>query len=210
MKLLRTAITSFTFVALASTAQATTVAIPTTPASWAAVNPALSTNTGAGSWLSQAQIRYGSQENLFRSPFDGSASAPLSGWENVGYFAVGPSNLPSPATLTYASDQKQFSFLWGSIDSYNYIDFYKGSSLVYSLLASSVAGAQIGIGAAYVTISDFIFNKVTFRSTSEALEFSNISSVSAIPLPAGIALFGSSLGFFGLLALGKRRRLTLA
>jgi hypothetical protein len=95
---------------------------------------------------------------------------------------------------------------WGSIDSYNTLNLYDGSTLV-----GTIAGNQVGAPASgdqasgganrYVNIlSDQLFNRIEFVTTSPAFEIDNIAltsaTVSAVPEPSTWAMM--ILGFCGI------------
>lgn len=86
-------------------------------------------------------------------------------------------------TISFATEKNAFGLYWGSVDSYNTIKFYSGTTLVASytgadispLLASGNQGSFSANG--YV---DFVglpfFNKVVLASSSNAFEIDNISA----------------------------------
>lgn len=139
-----------------------------------------------------------------RSPFDGLGAG---NFEEIEYFTVGtPSLLPdskSPATLLYTGLQTSFKILWGSVDVYNTLAFYKGDTLVTTLVGGVGVAPATGKGASIVTLTELQFDKVVFTSRGAAFEFSNIEST-AIPLPAGGVLLLTALGGIAVL---RRRKL---
>ena len=73
-------------------------------------------------------------------------------------------------------------------------------------MSGAVAGSVTTVGASFVTVADLLFDKVTFLSLPhEALEFSNMSSVAAVPVPAALPLLGAGLGVLGFLGWRKKR-----
>lgn len=150
---------------------------------------------------------------VYRSPYDNSGSASVPGWQQLSYFAVGPANLPSPATLLIAGGADMLKFLWGSIDGYNGLEFFSGATSLGVVTNADIAPASTepaGKGASYVTISsDMDFDRVMFISSRNAFEVANITVFlddqppgGVVPVPAaGLLLIGAMGG----LALMRRR-----
>jgi hypothetical protein len=109
---------------------------------------------------------------------------------------------------------RYFGLLWGSVDNYNTLSFYKNESFVGDLTGSDVFNSPVGDrgqnGTVYVNInSTDAFDTVVATSSSFAFEFDNIAfnqEAVGVPAPAAIGLLG--LGLVGLgMATGGRRRL---
>jgi hypothetical protein len=193
-----------------SAAQALTVDVLDTTQAWANVNPAQSLNLGGGVWAPSPSQRAGNDPGDFRSPWDPSGDnvPAMVGWETVEYWATGPTNPTEPAVLVFASDQTDFRLLWGSVDTYNKLEFLAADGLTVvatvtsaSLLADDPS-VEIGEGSAYVRIFDLVFRQVRFSSNGiNAFEFSNVS----VPIPPALLLFGSAIAG---LYLARRRRQT--
>ncbi|MBK0329175.1 VPLPA-CTERM sorting domain-containing protein [Rhodobacteraceae bacterium F11138] len=153
-----------------------------------------------------------SLNNQYRSPFD------AAGHTSAGYFAVGNDTngtdpydgTANPAILALSGLSSSISLLWGSPDSYNTLELYKGDNFV-----GSISGAEFNIvarEASFVTITaddaSEYFDTVWFSSGNQnrginAFEFSNITAVSQVPLPAsGLLLIGG----LGALAARSRRK----
>jgi hypothetical protein len=141
--------------------------------------------------------------------------------DDTQYLNVRP-GIYSLATLSSPAPLESFSLYWGSIDTYNWISFYSGATLIQSF-----SGAQIDslTGAtANGSQSDysgnqrinFVFdgllpNLIQLTSTQIAFESDNFFasallpvSIAAVPEPAPWALL---LVAFGALGFGVRRRL---
>ena len=116
-------------------------------------------------------------------------------------------------TISYSAAQKSFGLYWGSIDTYNTIQFFNGNTSVASYnggtlgLAVNPFGDQ-GAPASnqYVTFSDLIFDRVVLGSIGQnSFEFDNVNSVvAAVPEPATWAMM--ILGFLGVGFAAYRRK----
>lgn len=96
----------------------------------------------------------------------------------------------------------------GSIDDYNFIDFYDDATLIGTITGSDLSSTHNGAWTGPDTNRRFffvggLFNKVVFRSNGNSFEIDNIATAE-VPEPAMLGLFG--LGFVGLAALRRRRQ----
>lgn len=199
------------------------------PTNDAGINFALdygaNTPTGA-TWTDDPSVPYGSARGLYQSPFHSNTLTATNAFFSVGG-AVTPNDptvpaSPSPASLLWSAgaDQSSFSILWGSIDTFNVLNFKNNGTLVYSLTGTAVAnlinstfGTSLaasssgGFGAVALLSIAFsgrdVFDEVQFVSTAAAFEFAlavppPISTLS-VPAPTNGLLFGAA---FACLALG--------
>jgi hypothetical protein len=179
-------------------------------------------STGGGTWNGSDPAQLvspgGSVDSLHRSPFDGSGSEdPADGYTGLPYWAIGPNNplnnLDHQATLDFASPRNGFSFVWGSVDNYNTVTLTGGPEpdLVLSLASLTALGLGTipqGVGAIFVTVTDYVFNSIIFKSSpNEALEVGLFASV---PIPAGVLLLGSGLAGLGFLGWRRKRTTDVA
>jgi hypothetical protein len=119
---------------------------------------------------------------------------------------VGSATLTMPGTETY------LGLLWGSVDLYNTLQFYNGSTLVGTATGADVTAAANGnqgaSGTYYVNIlSDLGFDSVVASSSEYAFEFDNVAynptnPNNPVPEPFSLGLVG--LGMVGIAA-GRRR-----
>jgi hypothetical protein len=101
-------------------------------------------------------------------------------------------------TITFASEKNAFGLYWGSLDSYNTIKFYDGTTLVASYTGNDIlplfpTGNQGSFASnGYVEFSGLhSFNKVVLGSSANAFEIDNISAGN-IPSPG---LSGTDQGY---------------
>lgn len=125
-------------------------------------------------------------------------------WEGTTLDGSVYSSITGTATYEFAAFQKSVSFVWGSPDDYNDIDFYKGATLVFTINGTAIIPCcGLNVASSLVTIDDLGgFNKIVLRSTQAALEYGNFT-VAAVPLPAGGLLLIGAIG--GLAALRRRK-----
>ena len=175
-------------------------------------------------WVDGRVAAVNSESKQYRSPWEGDVDEGKAEYWTVGIDnnsdypgGVGNPNLPNPAVLSLGvgNAAKQLTFLWGSVDGYNIIDFLFNGSVVDSISGQVVvnAGATPGNsgGAAWISIiSDAVFDSISFRADGQnAFEFSNIqvssSSAPQVPLPPAALLLGSVIGGLGLFGMRRRK-----
>ena len=143
-------------------------------------------------------------------------------WNDLaGYYLTVPGLPPAPvndpdgnvnwgtAILTFAGDMNYLGLYWGSMDTYNKIDFWLDGKFVDTVSGSQVAdplanGNQTFGGTnRYVNITGIVFDEVRFTSTGFAFEVDNIAA-NPVPEPATMLLFGAGLA--GLAGIRSRRK----
>jgi hypothetical protein len=143
----------------------------------------------------------GSVDGIRRSPWEGTALADTGTYTSVS----------GDAYATYVLDTaiSAFTFMWGSVDTYNIIQLFDNGIAVDMVLGQEAidAGApeQIGFGIATI-MSDFEFDEVRFLSGNNAFEYANVD-FSAVPLPAALPLYGAGLAVMGFVGWRKRRKM---
>ena len=161
-----------------------------------------------------------SVDPTWEAPPEGAALIAQSPFNNVAglegtrdYFVIGgvlgSNGALSPVSLTFTSVQSAFTFLWGSIDEYNSVEFLLGgvSQLVYTGFDLITDFGLIQDGPNYeevalVKFSEFDgggFDTVTFTSPKAAFEI----ALPPVPVPAAGLLLLGALG--GLAALRRRK-----
>lgn len=187
---------------------------------------AASVNTQAGSFTSGVATFSGSGFIVNNtpgnpSPANGISAQPANDASN--YMSLIPSLSTNPATetITFAPNTTYSSFglYWGSVDTYNAIDFYLGNSQVAGASLSGNTGAlgvvsfgdQFSLNSnVYVTISGIVFDKVVLKSTGNSFEFDNLQISGpgqinpAVPEASTWAMM--ILGFLGVGFVSYRRR----
>ena len=161
-------------------------------------------------------------------PAGTTAGSNKSPWENTPvvsdagrtYFSVGPGSgsAPSIATLRFTSLRSSFLMLWGSIDSYNKIEFFIGETSQGSLTGTQLvdSGNVDGCEAQLTPTRYECVAKVRFDVSYDNIKFSSNAGTGAdtaafefatVPLPAALWLL---LGVSGALVAAKRRSVSKA
>jgi PEP-CTERM motif len=172
----------------------------------ALVNPSPFSNNGV-TYTGSFDIDVGDLAGVYRSPFGPSSSQTYISVPNAGPSASGSYE------ITFGGKSfNYFGLYWGSIDTYNTITFYNGSTEIGSftgtqaaLLAGLCTPAQIISGCAafgdagsnrfFNFITDVPFDRIVVNSTNFAFE-SGQQTLGQTPEPGTMALFGSGLATF--------------
>lgn len=112
----------------------------------------------------------------------------------------------STATYELTSAINSFSFMWGSVDDYNHLEFWNDGAWLGMLSGSDaqLVGAPKAVEWVNATITlDMLFDEVRFISGTNAFEYANLG-LSVVPLPAALPLYGAGLAVLGFM--GWRRR----
>jgi len=108
-------------------------------------------------------------------------------------------------TISYSQLDSEFGLYWGSVDTYNSLEFYDGTTLVATVTGGEVAPllADGGQGSyasnGYVFISGLpAFNSVVVSSSQNSFEFDNVTAgVPELTTWAMMLLGFAGLGFVG-------------
>ncbi len=133
-------------------------------------------------------IQFSGTAGVYHGTDSGLAAAPYtsSGPQTTNYFAAEPNG---NVTINYAQNQAYFGLNWGSVDSYNTLTFYEGSTEVASYggaaITSNDHGSQASDGSDIVNFdfnNGLTYDKVVMTSTNPAFEFDTVaSSTTAVP-----------------------------
>lgn len=155
-----------------------------------------STTLPAGAlWGIAPDVETGTLNGFYVSPFLNGA-----GEETAPFFNVLGGEA---ARLLFDGPRNSLSLLWGSVDLYNSITFFLGATQVAFVTLNDFTSPDISFVGDFVTISDVIFDSVTFASQFNSFEFAAVQATAPIPLPAAGVLL---LGALGLLVAAGRRR----
>ena len=192
------------------------------PAAWSAAfgsNPVNDATTLAtpGVWADAPSSQSGNSAGVYRSVFDNEGVAGLpdnSAYIGLKFWSVGPAGYygagGNVARMTFTVDQTSLSFLWGSVDDYNAVEFWLDGALSNTVVDSDIAPSPTnpaGRGASYVRITGVLFDEIRFKSSSNAFEFSNLTTT-PVPIPAAAWLLGS--GLLGLFGVARRKKIGAA
>lgn len=150
--------------------------------------------------------------NAVENEFGEIAGAYVTPWSD-GNFDKSYTRVQSGGSATYAlnSSVSGISFLWGSVDLFNSIEFLLGNAVVDSLTGTQALVGYVpgvGNGAGTIEISALAaFDKIIFKSSGDAFEYANLQ-VTAVPLPAALPLYGAGIAVLGFM--GWRRRQKIA
>ena len=143
---------------------------------------------------------------VYAGTFPNIAVSPYGGQSQNEYLVAQPGDT---VTISLGGTYTEFELLWGTVDSYNRLDFYNGGTLVGSVSGDDVLpGSDNGTQNVYVMISNLPdFDTVVAVDIGQpAFEFVPDAPVpgAPVPEPASVALFG--VGLLGLGFTQLRRR----
>jgi len=136
-------------------------------------NNVLSFDGGTISFTGSAGIYQGAVKGVAAPPWT------PTGVETKNYFAAEPNG---DVIFNFQSSQKYFAVNWGSVDSYNSLNFYQNGALVKSVSGSQVSSNPTGVqnaSGSYLVNANFngaaSFDRVVMKSASPAFEFNIIA-----------------------------------
>ena len=150
---------------------------------------------------------------ILPSSVSGMAAAPAG--DSTAFLSVAFPHAAGTELFTAAPGQSYnyFGLYWGSIDDYNWLTFYNGSSVLGTFTGSDVikTGTQLGDQTAagsnrYVNffLNDQSFDRIEFGTSNFAFESDN-HAVGRVPVPEP-GMFTLVLGALGAMFLMRRRR----
>lgn len=156
----------------------------------------------------------GNVSGQYQSPFNNTGLG-----DTQSYFSIGGSSNGngggSPMTLEFGTAVTEFSFLWGSIDSYNEIEFFDAAQVSLGFFTGTGINSGLGLGGngpnfenvallsvfADQSVGDSI-KYITFASINQAALEIAFENPNVVPLPAsGLLLIGA----FGALYAARRK-----
>ena len=154
------------------------------------------------------KIRSGAETGRYAAPFNSSVmSAP----DSTNFFAVPEDKaVGTIADVSFGGEEYNYlGLFWGSIDTYNSIEFYNDGSLIASFTGTDVLGSNPANGdQSSASTNQYInfylsdkFDAVKFISPEYAFEFDNLAVGIHAPVPGAILL-----GFIGLSVAGVKLR----
>lgn len=187
----------------------------------------LTLGTAGGLTTSGITVSFSPDGQAVQGGLSGSYAAPyLSGSNGVGFgspdqpdgldattYLTAGGTATSSATMSLPGFEKYFGLLWGSVDTYNSLTFYNGTTVVGTITGTQVDAAANGdqgaMGTFYVNInSDLLFNRVVATSTQHAFEFDNVAFSPTpfdVPEPGTLGMMGLGLLAIVGLAMGRRK-----
>lgn len=191
-----------TFIAVASLGLAFALPASAATITWTTDTPTedrgvIAATTKIGSVL---ENQTGSAIDEYRSPWQGTAL------DGIGTYTA----VQEDSYASYVFDQTYTSvdFIWGSVDEYNGLEFYYQGNWVDALYGDDAQLDSVSKGIGFIVasvMSSGLFDEIRFTSGTNAFEYANMT-VSAVPLPAALPLYGAGLAVLGFLGWRKRRK----
>jgi hypothetical protein len=170
-------------------------------------NPLNPYTSGIATYSGKGAIVQGSQTNRYLAP--GSNTGPAA--DQTPYLTFGSTQEPGDVTIKFTQALDYFGLYWGSVDSYNSIQFFKGATQIGSDITGSAIATLLGkTGTGNFNVDTYVnffaganesFDKIVMKSGNAAFESDN-HAYRAVPTPA---LLPGLIGL-GVAAIRKRKQ----
>jgi len=144
------------------------------------------------------------------------------GWSPYGpsasnqWISLGVGNVLGTATYSLNQPTTSLQFVWGSPSEDNDISFYKGTTLLGTVSDNDSAIGSLSLVSAQDNPSGYLttitsgqsFTSVVFSGDVQAFEFGG-TTVSPVPIPGALPLFGSAVVGIGALARRRAKKKTV-
>jgi hypothetical protein len=114
-------------------------------------------------------------------------------------------------TMSFNTDQRYFSALWGSVDSANSLSFYNNDTLIKTVAGSMIMASGYGDQTASGTynvefsFSELAYNRVVADPANTSMELAPLSisteALAVAPIPLNAASLGGLMSFLMMLAM---------
>lgn len=116
------------------------------------------------------------------------------------YLSVGSFG-PEAVEVELAEENTYFGLQWGSVDFYNRIYFFDGSTMVAGFSGTSIEGLSSGDFVNFAFTGGDAYDRIVLLSLTPAFETDNHAFAAAtVPAPAALPLLLSGIAALGCLA----------
>lgn len=174
-------------------------------------NPAPLLGTLPTGYSGSGQVVVGSVGGQYAQPTAG--PNPSAGFNNSQYLTVPTGSSSGSVTITAPFLSSYFGLYWGSVDTYNSITFFRGSTQVASFVGQTIIDAptpdltpgsqQQAVYVNFFFTNGDAYDKIVLTSTQFAFESDN-HVFGVVPVPGSAVLLLS--GLLGAAFIGRRRK----